>query len=337
MTRPKGLRESGRVALARLLASDLMVLALALIYVLAIVPFCPALASLDQIGAMFVNSAPLLVLVLGQLFVLVIGAIDLSVSGVISLAGVAGALVMADGYGWLAGTPAAVWCGVATMLLFGLAIGAMHGISVAYLDIPAFLVTLASMTALGGIAVWITGSRTLAGLPLSFLDTVQGAWLGIPALLWIAGLLALGVHLMLGHTVIGRQLFAVGHNARTAFISGVPAYRVTVFAFAASGACSALAAVLYMARSETATPAFAREILLDAIGAAVIGGISLSGGRGSAIGAVVGALFITLVGNSLTLLNLDYWHVLMAKGSVILLAAFADAWRRRLLDVEAHA
>ena len=250
-------RNAGLAALRWLLASDLMVLTFAVIYVLAILPFCPALASVDQIGAVFVNSAPLLVLVLGQLFVLVIGAIDLSVSGVISLAGVAGALVMADGYGWLAGSPAAIFGGVATVLLLGLAIGAVQGIAAAYLEMPAFLVTLASMTALGGVAVWLTGSKTLARLPLAFLDTLQGAWLGIPTPLWIAGLLALLVHLLLGHTVMGRQLFAVGHNARTARVSGVPVRGVTVFAFMASGICSALAALLYMARTETATPAFA--------------------------------------------------------------------------------
>jgi ribose/xylose/arabinose/galactoside ABC-type transport system permease subunit len=331
------MKTSRRTAMSWLLASDLTVLAVAVLYVLAILPFCPALGSMDQVGAVLVNSAPLLVLVLGQLFVLVIGAIDLSVSGVISITGVAGALVMADDYGMLAGSPAAIPRGIATMLLLGLAIGGLQGIAVAFLDMPAFLVTLASMTALGGAAVWLTGSKTLAGLPLGFLDTVQGAWMGIPALLWLAGLLALVVQLLLGHTVVGRHLFAVGQNARAARVSGLPVRRVTVFAFAASGACTALAALLYMARSETATPAFAREILLDAIGAAVIGGISLSGGRGSAVGAVIGALFITLVGNSLTLLNLDYWHVLMAKGGVILLAAFADAWRRRLVGGEGRA
>jgi ribose/xylose/arabinose/galactoside ABC-type transport system permease subunit len=325
---------SPRAVLVWLLTSDFLVLALALGYFLAILPFCPALATKDQAAALLVNSAPLLVLVLGQLFVLVIGAIDLSVSSVISLAGVVGAMVMADGYGLLAGSAAAIPGGLLVMLLMGLALGALHGVAVAWLDMPAFLVTLASMMVLGGSAVWLTGSKTLAGLPVTFLDAIQKGWLGIPTLIWVAGMLSLMVHLLLRSTVMGRQLFAVGHNARAARVSGLPVGSVTVFAFAASGFCSALAAILYMGRSETATPAFAREILLDVIGAAVIGGISLSGGRGSALGAVIGALFITLVGNSLTLLNMDYWHVLMAKGAVILLAAFADASRRRLLAGE---
>jgi ribose/xylose/arabinose/galactoside ABC-type transport system permease subunit len=95
-----------------------------------------------------------------------------------------------------------------------------------------------------------------------------------------------------------------------------------------------VAALLYTCRAESATPVFAREILLDAIGAAVIGGTSLSGGRASTFGVVCGALFITLIANSLTLMNLAYWHVLMAKGGIILLAALADLTRRRWLGGE---
>jgi ribose/xylose/arabinose/galactoside ABC-type transport system permease subunit len=326
-----------RAAAIWLLASDALVLTLAFGYSLAIAPFCPELATRDQAAAVFVNAAPLVVLVLGQLFVLVIGEIDLSVAGVISLTGIVGAMVMADGYGRLAGSNFAAPSAIAAMLVIGTSIGLIHGAAVATLDMPAFLVTLASTMVLGGSAVWLTGSRTLAGLPVAFLDAFQGDWLGIPALIWFAGLMAIAVHMLLSFTVIGRQLVAVGQSKPTSRVSGLPVARVTMFAFAASGGCSAMAAVLYTARSETATSAFAREILLDVIGAAVIGGISLSGGRGTALGAVFGALFLALVGTSLTLLNLDYWHVLMAKGAVILLAAFADASRRRILAGEGFA
>jgi ribose/xylose/arabinose/galactoside ABC-type transport system permease subunit len=199
---------------------------------------------------------------------------------------------------------------------------------------PAVLVTMATMMALGGTAVWLTGGERVGGLPVSLLDAMQGIWLGLPAMIWIAVALALATHLVLQHTVIGKHLYAVGHNPRAALISGIPVGRATCFAFAASATFSAVAALLYTCRAESATPSFAREILLDAIGAAVIGGTSLSGGRASTFGVVYGALFITLISNSLMLMNLAHWHVLMAKGGIILFAALADSARRRWLNVE---
>ncbi len=323
--------------LKRLPAADLLVVGLGAAYILAVLPFCPELATQNQAAAVLVNAAPLLVLAIGQMFVLLIGAIDLSVAGLISMVSVTGAMLMTDANGWLAGSPAAIPLALAAMLLLGLAIGSFHGAAVAWLEMPAFLVTMATMMALGGAAVWLTGGERLGGLPVSLLNAVQGAWLGVPAMVWIAGTLAVAAHVILHYTVIGKHLFAVGHNPKAARVSGLSVGRVTWFAFGASACCSTIAAILYTCRAETASPTFAREILLDAIGAAVIGGASLSGGRASAFGVVCGALFITLIGNSLTLLNLDYWHVLMAKGAIILLAAMTDAWRRRLLNGEGRA
>jgi ribose/xylose/arabinose/galactoside ABC-type transport system permease subunit len=322
------------IRLARLSFADFWVVVLGVAYVMAVLPFCPELASTDQAIAVCVNAAPLLVLALGQMFVLLIGAIDLSVSGVISLAGVTAALLLTQDHELLVGFPLVILLALGAMLLVGIGVGLLHGIAVAWLEMPAFLVTTATMMALGGTAIWLTGGERLGGLPVPLLDVIQGTWLGVPAMIWIASALAIATHIVLQHTVMGKHLYAVGHNACAARVSGIRVGRVTCFAFATSAAFSAAAALLYTCRAESATPAFAREILLDAIGAAVIGGTSLSGGRASTFGVVCGALFITLIGNSLTLTNLDYWHVLMAKGGIILIAALADAVRRRWLSMD---
>jgi ribose/xylose/arabinose/galactoside ABC-type transport system permease subunit len=320
-----------QVLARRLLASDLMVVALGAVYVAAVLPFCPELASRDQAFAILVNSAPLIVLTLGQLFVLSIGEIDLSVSGVAAMSSVAGGLVMSADQGWFASSPNAAELGLAAMLLVGVAIGAVQGLVVACLEAPAFLVTMASTTACSGAALWLTGGQRLSGLPTEFTAFVHRDLWGVPAMLAVALALAVGVHFLFQRLVIGRSLLAVGMNRRTAKVSGVRVTWVIVAAFALSGLFTAVASAVYTGRSETASPTFARELLLDALGAAVIGGASLSGGRASAVGAVLGAIFITLVGNSLTLLNLDYWHVLMAKGAGILIAAFSDSVRRRTM------
>lgn len=315
-------------SVVRFAATELGVVALAIVYVVAILPFCPELATRDQAFAVLVNAAPLLVLALGQAFALLIGGIDLSVSGVISLAGVVGAMLLTSDDGAFAHSSLAIPVALLAMLLIGCVAGVAQGAAVAYWELPAFIVTMCGMMAMGGAAVWLTGGARLGSLPLPLLETIQGDWLRVPVMLWVATALAVVCYILLQHTVLGKHLYAVGHNARAARVAGISLGRVTCFAYGASGTCSALAAILYTCRTESATPSFAREILLDAIGAAVIGGTSLSGGRVSVVGIVFGALFITLVGNSLTLLNLDYWHVLMAKGGVILVAALLDAARR---------
>jgi ribose/xylose/arabinose/galactoside ABC-type transport system permease subunit len=315
----------------RVSAADAWVAASAVLYALAVLPLCPELASLDQAAAIVTNAAPLAILAVGQLWVLLIGEIDLSVPGVVSLTGVIGAYVMSDQHGLLAGSPWAVLAGFGAMALVAICIGALQGAAVARLQMPAFLVTMSTMMALGGAAVWMTGGERLGELPQPLLDLMQGEWLGAPAIVWLAAGMAIGAHAVLQHTVAGKYMYALGHSRLAAHISGVPVGRTTIVAFTLSTVFSAAAAMVYMCRAESATPAFNRDVLMDAIAAAVIGGASLGGGRASTLGVVCGALFITLIGNSLTLMNLDYWHVLMAKGAIILVAAIVDAARRRIL------
>jgi ribose/xylose/arabinose/galactoside ABC-type transport system permease subunit len=215
------------------------------------------------------------------------------------------------------------------MLLLGVLIGLGHGLAVALLKMPAFLVTLASLIGLSGVAVWSTQSGRIA-VSEQFVELWYGRPFGIPLpLVWV-GLLAVAAQFLLAHTVMGRRLYAVGHNPETSRISGVPILRVTMLAYGLSGLCAAAASVLYTARLYTGSPQLVEnEILLDCIGAAVIGGTSLFGGRGRITGTLLGALFIALLGNSLNMLGLRYWHVIMVKGAVILLAAMLDVARTR--------
>jgi ribose/xylose/arabinose/galactoside ABC-type transport system permease subunit len=152
----------------------------------------------------------------------------------------------------------------------------------------------------------------------------------VPAALLVVGPLALGAHLLLTRTVLGRWLYAVGGNPRTARVSGVPVERVVLLAYVACAACAAVASILYTARLETGSPVLGQRILLDVIGAVVIGGTSLFGGRGTILGTFYGALFITLLDNGLNLMGLSSFTVLMVKGAVILAAALVDAIRERV-------
>lgn len=309
----------------RLLQSDYLVLLLCAVLFAGFAPFTPGLASANNAVNLLGNLAPLLIVATGQTLVLIVGGIDLSVTAVIALASVSGALVMNGDSGWLKGSAAATPAAVLGMLLIGGTVGAFNGVAVSRLRMPAFIVTLTTMMFVSGLAIWLTQSKTLASLPLSF--TKLGTNLG-PTLL-IAAALAGFAHLLLSRSLFGHWLQAVGYNARTARVSGVPVDGVVIGAYVVCGILAAAASVLYTARLETGSPILGQRILLDVIGATVIGGTSLFGGRGKVLWTLFGVLFLTLLDNILNLQGLSHFTIMMVKGGVILLAALLDTMRRR--------
>jgi ribose/xylose/arabinose/galactoside ABC-type transport system permease subunit len=162
-------------------------------------------------------------------------------------------------------------------------------------------------------------------LPPGFLVLGQKFWV----LLLIAGGATWLAHLVLSRTLYGRWLYAVGQNSRAALISGVPVAQITFAAYMVSGLFAGIAAILFTASLETGNPEMARDNLLDVIGATVIGGTSLYGGKGRVWGTVFGVLFLALVDNSLNLLGLTFYTITMVKGVVILFAAIIDSARTR--------
>jgi ribose transport system permease protein len=313
--------------LRRALLSDYFVLALCLLYAAAVAPIAPGFLSVENFGNVLATLLPLLVVALGQTIVLIGGGIDLSVTAVIGLASVTGALAMNEDTGWLAHRGLAAPAGIAVMLAIGAAVGACNGLSVARGRMPPFMVTLATMTGFSGLAVWLTQSKAINALPSAF--TMLGGRVAVTLVL--VGSVAALTHLMLARSLFGRWLYATGHNPHAARNSGVPVAGVIFASYVASGVLAALASVLYTGQAETGSPVLGQRILLDVIGATVIGGTSLFGGRGKVLWTLFGVLFLKLVDNSLNLLNLSIFTITMAKGAVILLAACFDALRARLV------
>lgn len=336
MGRAAGERHDGERAvksawIGRIL-SDYLVLVLGLVYLAVVVPIRPAILDPRNLHQLMLAMTPLLVLGIGQMIVLVTGGIDLSLSAVVSLASVVGATLLVDSRSPLAGSAVGVPLAIAAMLLLGLAIGALHGISVTAFKMPAFLVTLVSMMFFSGLAVWYTQSQQISGLPSSIPRLWHGKLLMVPVPVIVAAAMAISAHLLLSHTAVGKRLYAVGHSAQAARVSGIGVRRTVLLAYAISGFCAALAGVLIMARLETGSPTLVpMEILLDCIGAVVLGGTSLFGGKGTVFGTLLGVFFITMVGNTLNMLGLGLDDVLLVKGCVIFLAALVDAIRTRFL------
>jgi ribose transport system permease protein len=200
---------------------------------------------------------------------------------------------------------------------------------------PPFIVTLTGMMFFSGLAIWLTRSQPIYGLPDSLLaigrDPFQlFGWTIMPLAMVVAVAVVTAGELVLTRTLLGRWLFAVGQNARTAEVCGIPVSRVLLVAYTLAGLSAGLAAVLITGRMETGSPVHWQKNLLDIIGAVVIGGTSLYGGRGRVIWTVFGVLFLALLDNSLNLLNVSYFTIMIIKGMVILAAAGLDALRVRL-------
>jgi ribose/xylose/arabinose/galactoside ABC-type transport system permease subunit/ABC-type sugar transport system substrate-binding protein len=299
---------------------------------IAFASFAHALFSVETLGDVLLAALPLAILVIGQTVVMLVGQIDLSMTAVMALGSVASASVMtrfAEGLG----EPLVTLSGIVSCLALGLLIGLFNGACNAVLRIPSFIVTLAVMTFGSGAAVWYASATSdtvsIGGLPPAFRTIGYGSLFGIPIAGMLCALVALIAWQALAQTIIGRWIYAVGHNTRAARVSGVPVERITILAFAASGFCAALASVIYTSRIETGLPTLGESMLLDIVGAAVIGGISLSGGRGNVLMALGGVLFLCVLDKSLQLLGLSQFLVLAIKGGAILCAALLDFLRRR--------
>jgi ribose/xylose/arabinose/galactoside ABC-type transport system permease subunit len=326
---------TGKIA-RRVFLSEYLVLLLCVIYFLALLPFAQRLGSVDNLISIASNTLPLLIVAMGQTVVLISGGIDLSVTAIVAMTSMMGAFVMTGDGGWLAGNPMAMPAAIIMMLLVGTALGAFNGFSVAYLKIPPFMVTLTVMMFFSGLAIWSMAiwskeGQSIGNLPDAFINIWNAQYHGFPYLAAVITIvLAVLLHLLLLNTLFGRRLYAVGHNMPAAVISGVPTRRLLMQAYMISGALAACASILYTARLQSGQPEQGKRILLDVVGATVIGGASLFGGKGKVTWTVFGVLFIVLIDNSLGILSRTEFEIALAKGTVILFAACLDVLRNRM-------
>ena len=264
------------------------------------------------------------IVAVGMTFVILTAGIDLSVGGIISLAGVVGCLVVVRP--GLA-QPWAVILGVAAGVAAGAAVGLVNGAAITWFNLPPFIATLAVWFIAGrdgGLAFLVTGGRPVFNLPESFTFLGAGALAGVPIpIIFMVVVVALG-HLALTRTTFGRYVYAVGGNEEAARLSGIRVGRVKFAVYVISGLLSGLAGMLLAARLASGDPKTGVGQELDVIAAVVVGGTSLFGGKGTILGTVAGALIIGVLNNGLNLLNIDpYWQPVV-KGAVILLAVLID-------------
>jgi len=261
------------------------------------------------------------ILAAGGTFVILTAGIDLSVGSALGVTAMAAIVMANSGAPWIVSILAA--------LLVGAVIGAINGVFIARFALPAFIVTLAALTYLRGIVYVGTGGTTLVPPSVDFAWIGQGQLFGIP----VAAIVMVVVYIigwfLLERTVFGRHVYTIGGNEEAARLSGIPVRRVIFTVYVIAGLCAGIAGLIVSARLESAVPDLGTGYELDAIAAIVLGGTSLMGGRGSLVGTLIGALFIAVLSNGMTLLNVESFYQQIIKGAVILLAVLIDTLRRK--------
>jgi len=310
-------RNGHRSMSLRILQSKESAIFLALIIIMAVITYAaPKFLSASNLFLVSRQISFVAIVAFGELFVILTGGIDLSVGSIMALAGMAAAFAMNAGIS----VPEAVAIG----LLVGLAMGALNGALIAYVNIPPFIVTLGMLSLASGLVLGITKGWPITNIPASFLPVAQGAFLRLPIPLWIAAGLAVIGHVVLTYTAFGRRTYAIGGNEQATFLSGINVKRIKFILYMIPALAASIAGIILVARFNSAQADTGRGWELDAIAAAVIGGTSLAGGSGSILGVVIGACIMGVIKNGLVLMRVSsYWQTAII-GIIIVLAAGLD-------------
>jgi ribose transport system permease protein len=273
-----------------------------------------------------------LCLSIGMTLVIVSGGIDLSVGAVLALAGAVAAGLLKNGLplAFLGVKLEFTATGaVAAGVLVGAALGWGNGIAITRFRLPSFVATLGMLSIARGLTMLWTGGFPVTGLGEAFGRIGTGAVLGVPLPVWISAGLAAAFAVIMRDSIFGRQVYAVGGNEVAARYSGLRIGRIRLGVYTLAGALAGVAGLIVTARLDSAQPNAGLGYELDSIAAVVIGGASLSGGRGTILGTVLGCLIIGVLNNGLFLLNVSPFWQQVVKGAVIMLAVALDRLNSR--------
>ncbi|MHA6513054.1 ABC transporter permease [Tessaracoccus sp. Z1128] len=309
----------------------ILLILIAFMVILAIVTGGTFLRSQNLINVV-VQVAPIGIVALGMMFAIITKGIDLSVGSTVALVAVVSASlaqVQSDSAMFPGLPPMPIFVSVIVGLLVGAIVGAIVGTLVAYFRIPPFVATLGMMTAARGLANIYTGGRPVSNLAPGFNWMGQGNILGVPVPMIIFIIVAGVIWVVLNRTRFGRHTYAIGGNDQAARVSGISIGRVQFLIYTLIGMLAGLAGMILAARIGSGQPTLGVMLELDAITAAVIGGVSFNGGIGVVWGVVVGALIIGVINNGLDLMNVSPFMQMVVKGAIIVVAVIIDERKNR--------
>ncbi|MGI8393174.1 ABC transporter permease [Leucobacter sp. W1038] len=306
----------------------------------------PTFATANNLTELAQRSVFLVLMAMGQMLVLVSGGFDLSIAAVVSFASIVSAQVMVSLFTETGNEFLSMMLSLGFTVLIGIIIGLVNGIGVAILKINAFIVTLAVATIIGGLTIIVSGGVTVTGLPPLFARGIASDGpLGISWMVYLTIPVVIAMYFLTNNSVFGTHLYALGDNPVAARIAGIRVERTMIIAYVLGSVLVAYGAWLLTARIGSGQPTLGGSYTMETITAAVIGGASLRGGRGTIIGVVLGVLFMQMLTNGMNLARLDTNSQQIAIGVALLFAVLIDrlrdrartysAVRRRLKLVEA--
>ena len=278
-------------------------------------------------------------LAIGMTFVIVTGGIDLSVGSIVGLCGmIAGGLIL---YGIDLPMGYTVYFNILEVAIIvaivGIFIGILNGLLITRLNVAPFIATLGTLYVARGAALLYSDGQTLPNLVgredlgnTGYAIFGSGTWLGLPVSVWMLIVVALGAAYFARFVPLGRHIFAVGGNERAARMSGIRVDRVKMFVYMFSGFCAAIVGLVISSELMAAHPATGTNLELNAIAAAVLGGTSMSGGRGTIGGTIIGALVIGILSDGLVMMGVSSFWQMVIKGLVIIVAVVVDQAQRKM-------
>ena len=296
-----------------------------------IVAACVALTTASfrdsgNLNNLILQVAIVAIIAVGSTIVIFSGGIDLSPGSAIALMTVVFATSVK-----LWGLPLPI--AVIFILAIGSALGALNGILIAYLRIPSFITTLAALSSFRGLAFMFNNGSPVSQVSPLLEPIFYGSVFGLPLPLFYVAILYAIAFWFLRYSAVGRSIYAVGGNPNAARLSGIDVRRIQLIAFTVAGLCAGLGAILMAARLNSGSPNYGVGMELSAIAAAVIGGASLSGGRGNIINTVIGAMTIVIVQNGLNLNAVPTSAQNVVIGAIIVLAVGIDMWRAEITSL----
>jgi ribose/xylose/arabinose/galactoside ABC-type transport system permease subunit len=300
---------------------------------LALVAICvvlsiatPAFLTTNTLTNIMVQVSVVGIAAVGGTFVIITSGIDLSVGSLVALSGMVGACAMAGA------NPGDIGLGLAGLvasLAVGVAVGAINGLSVAWLRLVPFIVTLAMLAMGRGLTLAISDGHTKFNFPDVYTAFGAVSVAGLPAPMLVMLVVFVLGHFLLRKTVFGHQVFAVGGNKEAARLAGIPVGRVIFLTYCLAGLTAAIAGIVLAGRLNSALPSAATGLELQVIAGIVVGGTSLAGGRGSIVGTFIGVVLIGVINVGLSLLGVNPFWTQFIQGGVIFAAVLLDALSQR--------
>jgi ribose/xylose/arabinose/galactoside ABC-type transport system permease subunit len=282
----------------------------------------PVFLTVQNLSNVLLQVSSVGIIAVGMTFVIIARGIDVSVGAIVALASVISVTAMKmNGQPW--------WMGILYLLGVGVAFGVINGFAAAFLKMPPFLVTLATMTIARGLVLSISQGVSIYGLPEIFPAIGLGSVgpVSYPVIIMLVSFLV--GYLVLHKTVLGRKVFAVGGNPDAARVSGINVEKIIMITFIIVGFFSGLSSFVLTSRLNSFSPSMGLGFEFSAIAAVVIGGTSLAGGEGNIGGTLIGVLIMGVINNALNLMGVSVYYQDIIRGAIIFLAVMIDALRNR--------